>query len=1039
MSTGADDEAVDGRRQYVTVLFADLCDYTSLNETADPEDADDLRRQIERLATLVIGKHGGAVSQIYGDGVLAVFGLPTPQEDDARRAIEAAIELHEATRSVRWNPSATAEFEVRMHSGVHAGLVFARQGDALHGKYELIGDTVNTAARLCSAAARDQILVSGVALRGIEAFFATEPALELALKGKRAKVTVHRVTGRSDVRTRFEARSRRGLTAFVGREAALDHLVFLLAESVGGRGRVVVVSGTPGIGKSRLLEQFATQAANSGVRVLRGSCEGYGEMAPLEPFLQVLRCFFGIRPTTRVEDAERIIDNQLESLGGQVKRHLPTFLQLLSLRPSTVENALAAVELLVERALTELVHAMSRGSPLILTLDDWQWADDISRKVLGCIVREFEDRPICVVVGTRDSERPDPILGRTSVIRLAPFSEDESAVVIRALRPRALDLGVARAIHRRSGGNPLFLEELCRSLPDDACGDEHALEHGGVPTTIQGVIHARVASLPSAQAHALRVASVIGTEFTLSQLSEVLQDGDPDTALEGLCCADLIYAREPHDTFRFKHGIARDVIYESVRIAERRAIHRTIAGAIERSIATDSLADQSEALAYHCRGAGDHDRAAHYAELAGKKATAASALDRARFQYAAALAALDKSAPSVELKRRWVAISTKWAGPCIYSPARSQLASLERAAAYAKELGDTAAEAQVEYALGWIRYVLGDYVEPVAHCRRALALAEAAGNEKFVVQLWANLGQSHAAAGEYPEALAFLTRSIEGKRARSPTSRHQVVAQGSVMRLVAGAASAYTLGCRASVHADLGDFQSADDDLAEALATVNDTGHAVEGSVRALQAMVEIYRGRWGPCAEAAARSRTIAQRVDSAYVFATSSAFEAYAHWMMEGTRDALERLRHAVDWLEARDVGLFISFSYGCLADALVTAGDLESGRNVAMRALARARRHDPLGETMAYRALAQLHAASGHHTEVEDCLRKALRAAEARHCTRDAAVTRLLAADLELRSGAIDASVAREGAGSALDDFERMGMHWYAEKARRLLGQR
>jgi tetratricopeptide (TPR) repeat protein len=621
------------------------------------------------------------------------------------------------------------------------------------------------------------------------------------------------------------------------------------------------------------------------------------------------------------------------------------------------------------------------------------------------------------------------------VIRLAPFSEDESALVIRALRPRALDLGVARAIHRRSGGNPLFLEELCRSLPEDACGDGQVLEEGGVPTTIQGVIHTRLASLPPAQAHALRVASVIGTEFTLSQLSEVLQDGEPDAALEGLCSADLIYARELKHTFRFKHGIARDVIYESVRIGNRRAIHQTIARAIERSVATASLADQSEVLAYHYRGAGDHDRGAHYAELAGNKATAASALDRARLQYAAALGALDKLPPSVELKHRWVAISTKWAGTCVYSPARNQLASLERAAAYAKELGDASAEAQVEYALGWICYVLGDYVEPVEHYRRALELAEAAGNDKFVVQLWANLGQCHAAAGEYREAFALLTRSIESKRARSPTSRRHVDTDGSVTRLVAGAASAYSLGCRASIHADLGDFETADADLDEALAIVHDTGHAVEGSVRALQGMVEIYRGRWKACAEAAARSRKIAERVDSAYVFATSSAFEAYADWMMDGTKDALERLRSAVDWLEAREVKLFISFSYGCLADALVRAGDLESGQKVAQRALARARRHDPLGETMAYRALAQLHAASGQYVGVDHYLCQAMRAAETRGSTRDVAVTRLLEAELKMRPGTIDNAVVREAAQSSLRDFERMGMHWYAAKARLL----
>jgi class 3 adenylate cyclase/tetratricopeptide (TPR) repeat protein len=1036
VSAGPGEEAVEGRRRHVTVLFADLCDYTSLNETSDPEDTDDLRRQVEALATRVITKHGGVVSQVYGDGVLAVFGFPVPQEDDARRAIEAAIDLHEATRSAQWEGSQTPAFEVRMHSGVHAGLVFAREGDALHGRYELTGDTVNTAARLCGAAVRDQILVSSAALHGIEAFFDTEPALELALKGKRAKVSVRRVTGRSDVLTRFEASTRRGLTTFVGRKPELCQLTDLLDQSFHGFGQIVVVCGAPGIGKSRLLEEFGTQAAESAT-VLRGSCEGYGGMAPLQPFLQALRGLFAIRPTTRVEDAERAIAVQLKNLGGQMQRHMPTFLQLLSLRPSTVDNAFGAAELLVESAVTELLRALSERLLLLLILDDWQWADDLSRKVLDSIVRDSQTRPICIVVGTRGSERPDPILDRAITLHLVPFGEAESSVVIRALRPRALDLGVGRAIHLRSGGNPLFLEELCRSLPDDDCGDEHMFEHGGVPSTIQGVIQTRVAALPPVQAHTLRVASVIGSEFTASQLADVLRDGEIDSALEGLCQADLVHSRELKTSFRFKHGITREVIYDSVRIAERRAIHQTIARAIERSVATASLADQSEALAYHYRGAGDHDRAAHYAELAGNKAIAASALDRARFQYASALAALDKSPPSIELKGRWVGISTKWAGACAYSPARNQLDSLARAAAYARELGDNAAEAQVEYALGWIRYALGDHCEPVAHYRRALELAEAAGNEKFVAQLWANLGQSHAAARDYQAALAFLTRSIESKRARTASQR--VVAQGSVTRLVAGAASAYALACRASVHADLGDFEHADSDIGEALALVQDTGHPMEGSVRALHAMIEIYRGRWGACIEAAARSRTIAERVDSAYVFATSSAFGAYARFMTGGSDAALQELQRAVDWLETRDIRLFISFSYGCLADALVTTGDLEGARGLAMRALSRAGCHDPLGETMAYRALAQLHAAEGRRSEAADCLRSAMQAANTRGSQRDAAMTRLLEAELGVMTGAGRGLEAiRDAAQSALGDFELRSMLWHAERARRVLAK-
>jgi len=147
-------------RGYVTLLFADLCDYTGLGEQHDPEEIDELRFQLEQIAGSVIERHGGSVSQIYGDGILAVFGFPEARGDDSRRAVGAAVELREAVHELRWAVGGAAPVGFQLHSGVHAGLVCARRGDALNGKYTLSGDTVSTTARLCEAAERDEIVVS---------------------------------------------------------------------------------------------------------------------------------------------------------------------------------------------------------------------------------------------------------------------------------------------------------------------------------------------------------------------------------------------------------------------------------------------------------------------------------------------------------------------------------------------------------------------------------------------------------------------------------------------------------------------------------------------------------------------------------------------------------------------------------------------------------------------------------------------------------------------------------------------------------------
>src|SRR5687767_12886167 len=163
-----------GRRCHVALLFSDLCEYTALSEISDPEDVASMLQAAKSTAMTVIEKHGGTLNQFYGDGFLAVFGLPTPGEDDARRAAEAALELHETIRNLRFEFELPPGFRVRLHSGIHSGLVFARDSDPRHGRYELIGDPVNTTARLCSAAGMDEILASEVTLRGVAPFFETE-------------------------------------------------------------------------------------------------------------------------------------------------------------------------------------------------------------------------------------------------------------------------------------------------------------------------------------------------------------------------------------------------------------------------------------------------------------------------------------------------------------------------------------------------------------------------------------------------------------------------------------------------------------------------------------------------------------------------------------------------------------------------------------------------------------------------------------------------------------------------------------------------
>jgi tetratricopeptide (TPR) repeat protein len=368
-----------------------------------------------------------------------------------------------------------------------------------------------------------------------------------------------------------------------------------------------------------------------------------------------------------------------------------------------------------------------------------------------------------------------------------------------------------------------------------------------------------------------------------------------------------------------------------------------------------------------------------------------------------------------ERKRSFLSVAARWGQACVYSPSRDQLALLERAAAYAQELDDVRGHAEVQNLLGWIHYVLGDYPTAESHYARARSLAEATGERgrRMLVQLDANFGQCYAASGAYEEALRLLGESLERKKARGNRPANQV-AQGS----------AYALSCRAAIYGDRGEFARAEADLEQAIALCEHRGHAVEGSVFALNAMVELQRGAWEAARSAALRSQVIAERVNSHYTFMTSAAYEAYARFMLTHEADALRQLRSSIESLEGRGTELFLSFGQGLVAHAAWIAGDMSLAQSFAERALARARQHDPLGEAVAYRVLAQLSTtrSTQGRLELTSHLQAALAAAERRRSKRETLLTQRLAALL----GAPAPQLTAERAASEL---ERMGVRYSA----------
>jgi class 3 adenylate cyclase/tetratricopeptide (TPR) repeat protein len=1026
MGTAGDDirstSDVLERRSYVTLLFSDVCDYTPIIEKLDPEDADEFRASIVEVAHRVVTSHGGQVNQFVGDGLLAVFGFPEPDENAVRRALAAALDFHREVAAMRWDAPALRGFSARIHSGVHSGLVFLRRGNPLAGHYELSGDAVNTAARLCSAAGRDEIIVSDSTLHGLERFFRVLSVPALHLKGKSYPVSASRVL---DVAPEDEpAGSRRAHPTFVGREDELATLDALLEDAIRRRGSVVSLMGDAGIGKSRLLSEFTQRArlAHPELRVHRGTCESYGDVVPLRPFLKVLREVFPVPKDAAREQAIWSVERALTQIDEGLREHLTVLLNVLSLKPA--EPASADAELVVIDAITDVLLSLGKTQPLLLVFDDWQWADDASVQVLGRLERALPDLPIQIVIGAREVRDDDPVLGAARRLTLRPFSESESIrAVAQLLAPMREQ--VALKIHQRSGGNPLFLEEICQSLPKagEFTGE---LGSGEIPRNVRELISVRLGRLHSRDASVLYVASVLGNEFPTWLLRAVAPELEIDAALEVLVREGFLFNDEHEENLRFRHGIVREVAYDSVRVRERRRLHDEVARVLEKTFAGVALADHYEALASHHAAAGNAALALEFAELSGDKATASSALDRARAQYGAALSQLEQLDSTPELVKRRFRLVSKWAAACVFSPSREQLKVLTRALEIAEQSGDEPALMRIEYAFGWLCYALGDQKSSVMHLTRALRLAQAARDEVSIAQIHSNLGQSHAAVGNYDEALESLDKGIEMKRRRS-RSRSRTLPVGF----------AYALGCRGLVYGDRGEFQAAYVQVQEALDVVRDSGHAVEGSLLCVLGMIQLWQGRWQEALQTAERGRRTGERVNGPYVLAICRVLSGYAEFVERRSDTALAELGRAVTWLEGREIGLYLGFSYSHLAEALLLAERHDEAREFAQRAIACATTSDPLGQASGQRTLSVLAAREGQREQAVDHTARAFESARKRSSERDTALTHLYFAQVQRIFG--DHAAARAELTAAKMLFQRLGMaHHEALAQRRLNGE-
>jgi class 3 adenylate cyclase/predicted ATPase len=646
--------APDGERKTITALFADIKDSTALIEDLDPEDARRLIDPALQLMMDAVHRYEGYVAQPLGDGIFALFGAPIAHEDHAQRALYAALRLQEESQryAERLRQAHGINFQVRV--GVNTGDVVLRaiHKDDLRTDYLPVGHSTHLAARMESLARGGVIVISEHTYKLTEGYFAFKALGATKVKGLTEPIHSYEVLGAGPLRTRLQVAARRGLTRFVGRHTELDQLRRALEQAKAGHGQIVGVMGEPGVGKSRLFYEFKL-TSQSGCLVLEAFSVSYGKASPYLPVIELLKSYFDIT----VEDDAR---KRREKVGGKVlmldrslEDTLPYLFALLGIEDLT--SSLQQMDAQIRRrrtfdALKRLFLRESLNQPLILIFEDLHWIDTETQGFLDTLSESVASARILLLTNYRPEYRPE--WGQKTYytqLRLAPLDKDEAEELLTFLLGNDAGLkSLKQLILEKTEGTPFFMEEVVQTLAEEGVllgdrGHYRLTQHAPtlhVPTTVQGVLTARIDRLSPEEKAFLHQLAIIGRQFPLSLVRHVVPQPEEDLyqLLSSLQRKEFLYEQPafPEPDYIFKHALTQEVAYGTVLQERRKALHERTAQAIEE-VYQAKLEDHYSDLAHHYSRSGNTQKAVKYLQLAGQQAVQRSVHEEAIRHLTAAL------------------------------------------------------------------------------------------------------------------------------------------------------------------------------------------------------------------------------------------------------------------------------------------------------------------------------------------------------------------------------------------------------------------
>jgi class 3 adenylate cyclase/tetratricopeptide (TPR) repeat protein len=756
---------LEGERKLVTVMFADITGSTELIRDLDAEDALlTLKPSIEAMMAAV-HEHEGTVNRVQGDGIMALFGAPIAHEDHAVRACMAAFDI---CQRIRREESSG----IRVRVGLHTGEVVVH---AIHNdltmEYEADGATVHLAARMEQIAEPGSVLLTADTYRQAQGFIAVEPRGPTPVKGLDEPIRTFVLKGAGAARSRWDAQVARGLTRFVGRESELAALNRALERSASKRGQLVSIVGEAGIGKSRLVHEFALAATRSGWTVRTTGTSSLGQSRAYRPISELFGTLFEVAADDPPETVERKVREGLIALDASLLPVLPALLSLFDLEVDDDEWRRLSPEMRRRRTIEAVRSVALRRSEflqLLLVVEDLHWADTETLAVLDELVDSLPGARMMIVT----TERPEHVdrwsdRSHCTRIRLEPFAGLTAEDLLEAL------LGSDRSVEplkslliERAAGTPLFLEEMVHALVETGTltgsvgdyslvGDVEAID---LPGSVQSVVAARVDRLSRASKELLQVASVFGVEFSLPLLESAL-DELSSTMMEiitELERSELLYRvrARPDAEYAFKHALIQEVVYGSMLRGQRRRIHARLVEIIEKRHA-ERLSEHFETLAHHALASEHWDTALDYLQRAGDRASERCAYREAitlgetfvtTFEHASSDPERIAQAISVHLMLRSAYGAT--------GESEHMTAQVLTALRLAEDLGDENKLAEIQLFRPSIVELAETATKELALFKRLRARARERGNTKLAFMLNITNSMFHVYSGDFESAVA---------------------------------------------------------------------------------------------------------------------------------------------------------------------------------------------------------------------------------------------------------------------------------------------